>query len=1695
MSIDHVEFRLLSEEEVVRLSILPILYPKPFVHGKIKEHGLHDLRLGATTQFDPCQTCHEGIETCNGHFGHITFTYPIYHALYLKNLVKILNCLCFSCFNLVIDIDQSSIVAQELKTKTKSNREMRKGQFEDLETNTVLDFLYAQSKHKSKCEQCGFPKHRIDLRKLDLRIVWKQTVKTAAATRSTTAKPTEPRQLFTSKVDQEYAALLMNHLDSAFILFCLRQLSSATREWMLGDLDPSCFVLMNLLVPPSITRPYTSQGKRVGLNELTVKLDEIVTANMTLFNQTDAVWHQFTQTILHKDFDCTQHPPEYVWLETVCKHNHLEPRVIDRVHRFAATGRRYADQDMTRSMAIKQYTYFWMIKRARYVTNKWMDQFALLKYQGSVFLDNSLRMHKPDKKTVRTNAFGKGVVQLLRGKYGRFRWNLLGKRVDQCARTVVVPEAYLEIDELGIPLFVAKQLTVPEIVMSYNRAKLQKLIIRGAASWPGANHVVKSDGSIIELELLSKAERTALANDLQLSDEVARHLQDGDICIFNRQPSLHRQSMMGHRVKVLPQTKGFALHECVTTTYNADFDGDEMNLHIPQTQEARAEVQQLMMVDDQMANHQNLGLSFGMKQNPLLGLFLLSSNDTWLTRDQVMNYAYVLGVVELPPPAIIKPQPLWTGRQLVSLACPPDFRYQRHDVFIGDGEWMTGTLTKKHLGTGEGQFFHVLLHQMGSKVTKRVFSNLHRLTAEFLLHRGFSVGLSDCFNQSDVTNQNKQNMLQVVEETIKKATTTSAISEHKTNYFLNTLLSFIQPSTRFDNRLDKMVESGSKGNPNNRAQIMGMLGQQNIDGKRIQKPFHPILKQDRSAKSCGLIGSSFLEGLDVESFYAHCAAGREGLVNTAVRTAMTGYSQRRLIKVLESIYITTDGFVRTTDQQIINVIYGDCNLNVTNLVSYRLKTNLSQTPDLMYRLRQMHYTHIHLALTQQTFLGQQLQKSQSKHVHDSFLRLDPIVIEIPFDIEFVWSQFTRDNPVDRNPQGMDMLDYFREWDQSSARSCTYRYFVLEVLLADWFGILDPNTKMPAHFYREDFMEYARTLYDSKYVEPGEAVGASGAESIGEPATQQTLNTFHYTGIMTQNITNGIPRLRELMAVNETVKTPLIYGYLLPGIRHDANRVARLEQFADTIVQRTVNYFCKHVSIVDQEIHIQFHHDRLIHHKLSPFVIAQYIRTVMVNGSIKVIKQSIPVSVDISFRSDANTGLIMILYCHPFQPETMQHVLQGMRTKWIISGVVGVEQAHVYRTYVDGPTAPVVERIQKLIGHEKIFSQPLEHIVSIAGTNEMSLLDVWDVYPIDFTRTFSNNIMEVQNRLGIDAAKYVLMKEMKASLSMDGSMVHDNHIQLLVDVMTSTGKLLPTDRNGLKMFAPGNILTRASFEKNMDVLRQAAMDRCDQAMTGVSEAIMVGTDLVLGTGASKMIGDMSDAQRTNTDTPRVFVTTSDWADFSDRPDARIWSEREWEPYFTLIHSIQKQCIDTCVQFARSYDVRSHDGRHEVQSQHTNRPQAPSTTQQPPMGALLPLGSDESVMSRKRKQNDIGIIHYRPSSPILLVDDSVGLSDGNDDIESSNTDDGNMSLELADGSTRANNESMLIPVSPNSVNATSVANPVASPSLTVDAISDLVKSLQSLHEQKHHEITNQTNHALALMRTLLTESLVSSFESES
>lgn len=605
-----------------------------------------------------------------------------------------------------------------------------------------------------------------------------------------------------------------------------------------------------------------------------------------------------------------------------------------------------------------------------------MEQWDFLQLQIAMYINSEL----PGLQPMGFQVTMRGFCQRLKGKQGRFRGNLSGKRVDFSGRTVISPDPNLGIDQVAIPELVAKNLTYPEPVTRYNKEKLKDRVSNGANRWPGANYIVKKDQKI--KQFLKYGKLSAHADHLQLGDIVERHLEDGDIVLFNRQPSLHKLSILCHYVKVRPH-RTFRLNECVCNPYNADFDGDEMNLHVPQTEEARTEAIELMGVKNNLCTPKNGEPIISAIQDFITASYLLSSKDVFYDRKTFTNICLYMvdghEHLDLPPPSILKPVMLWTGKQvfnvmmrfnkkskvLVNLdaACRqyravPD---QHHDLDKNDGwlcirnsEIMCGVMDKSTIGSGKkDSVFYVMLRDYGPDVAVEAMNRLAKLAARWLTNQGFSIGISDVYPGDRLTELKKQLVETAYAECdsmIEKfqagnlAKAPGCDEEQTLENLISGVLSKVRQQagdhcitelSRWNSPLI-MATSGSKGSNINVSQMVAVVGQQIIGGKRVADGFQDrtlphFHKNSRQPPSKGFVRNSFFSGLNPTEFLFHAISGREGLVDTAVKTAETGYMSRRLMKSLEDLSVQYDNTVRNSSSNIVQFQYGDDKLDPVDM--------------------------------------------------------------------------------------------------------------------------------------------------------------------------------------------------------------------------------------------------------------------------------------------------------------------------------------------------------------------------------------------------------------------------------------------------------------------------------------------------------------------------------------------------------------------------------------------------------------------------------------------------------------------------------------------------------------------------------------------------------------------------------------------
>ncbi len=574
------------------------------------------------------------------------------------------------------------------------------------------------------------------------------------------------------------------------------------------------------------------------------------------------------------------------------------------------------------------------------------DLWDLLQYHVTTFFDNDVAQLPPARH--RSGQPLKTITERIKSKEGRIRHNLAGKRTNFSARTVISPDPMISLNEVGVPKIVAMKLTVPERLTEWNMEYLKKFVERGPKDYPGANYVVRPDG---RKKRITDEMKEQILEELQPGYCVERHLMDGDIAIFNRQPSLHKMSMMCHEIRVLP-AKTFRLNPAVCAPYNADFDGDEMNLHIPQTEEARAEAEVLMKVETQLISS-GFGLSvIGCIQDGISGNYILSEL-VKLPRRTAIDLLLRVGVEDLsrlPKKDIIE------GNEIFSMLLPADFDFVGKDksgtpFVIKKGMLISGALDTANLGKGSGIMLRDLHKKYDAKVTAEFITNAMRLGIYTVMQHGFTTSVED----TDLPHDAQAKIIEILDGAYKKV---EEFIDHFHKKILETFpgktmaetleLRIMEVLNKARNETGEIVDkystkatgtiimsrSGSRGKPLNLAQMAGCVGQQAMRGGRIRSGYKDrtmsCFKQgDLSPAARGFIRNSFKGGLTPSEFFFMGMTGRDSLMDTALRTPKSGYLYRRLANALQDLKVEYDETVRDASKKIVQFQYGDDGIDVS----------------------------------------------------------------------------------------------------------------------------------------------------------------------------------------------------------------------------------------------------------------------------------------------------------------------------------------------------------------------------------------------------------------------------------------------------------------------------------------------------------------------------------------------------------------------------------------------------------------------------------------------------------------------------------------------------------------------------------------------------------------------------------------------
>lgn len=1302
--ISHVSFGIDGPDLIQQEAHIQVVGKNLYNQDKLRTpvpHGVLDRRMGISQKDAKCETCKQGLNDCVGHFGYLDLALPVFHVGHFRATITILQTICKSCSQVMLKDEDKAIFTKKLKNPNLSY----------LAKKALHHQILVKAKKFNKCPCCGAINGTVK-KGPGLMKILHEPFRGKKATDPLITNALD-EMLLSSQDNKELSQImgpsaLLEELNPIQILNMFKEIPKhdvALLGMTAPQANPSNLILTRLFVPPSCIRPSVISDVKSGTTEddLTMKQSEILLIN-----------------------------------DVIAKH-------------------------MSSGGKIELIQEDW----------DFLQLHCALYFNSEV---SGVPLNMAPKKSSR------GIVQRLKGKQGRFRGNLSGKRVDfsgtytchtyTCyrltfnlfsARTVISPDPNLMIHQVGVPDRVAKILTFPERVNTANINKMRQLIKNGTEVHPGANYV-QQKGTAFK-KYLAYGNRDKVAQDLKCGDIVERHLIDGDIVLFNRQPSLHKLSIMCHVAKVQPQ-RTFRFNECVCTPYNADFDGDEMNLHLPQTEEARAEALILMGNKSNLITPRNGELLIAATQDFITGGYLLTQKDEFLTCDQAMQLASCMLAgpdesmrIDFPKPAIMKPRRLWTGKQIFSLILRPnkkchvmanvsvkgknytsgqDMCVKDSWVTIRNSELLTGSMDKSTLGSGtKSSIFYVILRDFGEDYATKSMWRLARMASYFMMNRGFSFGIGDVTPSRRLL-EKKQKLLDIgykkcdeyimqVKNGTLQCQPGCTMEETLESMMLRELSSIRELAAKAcfselhpTNSALIMAQSGSKGSNINISQMIACVGQQAINGKRVPNGFEDralphFEKYSKIPAARGFVQNSFFSGLTPTEFFFHTMAGREGLVDTAVKTAETGYLQRRLVKCLEDLVVQYDGSVRNAINEVVEFKYGADGLDPTFMESKDRPVDFARQ-------------WMHLLAMNPNRKTKLVKAADIMSVSKKILESDDFAN---------MSQVFKDA----------CLSYMKEVEQRVWKN-EQQFKRHPKLASEVERINIENIRL--------FLNMSKDKYNEAVTEPGTAVGALAAQSIGEPGTQMTLKTFHFAGVASMNITQGVPRVVEIINATKSISTPIITAEIENKTNMEfARKVkARIEKTTLGEIATCIDEVYKND---DCFLLIKLDLDRI--RVLGLEVNAASIKYSLCTSKLKLKPNLV---------ETLGPSLIVI------RPDSSKHSnalnseiqrLLGLIPNVVVAGLPNISRAVIA---IDDT------------------SQPNTYKLCVEGTG---LRDVMATYGVIGSKTKSNNILEVYGTLGIEAARTTIVKEITDVMEGHGMSVDYRHIMLLASQMTARGEVL------------------------------------------------------------------------------------------------------------------------------------------------------------------------------------------------------------------------------------------------------------------------------------------------------------------
>lgn len=1458
---------MLSPDEIRRNSTVQVTSRDTYINNKAVIGGLFDPRMGVLEPGTICPTDGMSYIDSPGYFGHIELARPVFFIQHIKEILNILRCVCFKCSKLLICKRQHKHI---LKWSAEDRWDYVKGIISKTST-----------KKTKRCGEytedgCGCKQpDKINLEGMaNIFTVWEDMDTDAGETK-------------VMKMTAEIILKIFKRISDDDVSFMGFSPIWSRPDWMIAQVLP---------VPPPAVRP--------------------------------SVKHDAQQ---RSEDDLT-----HIYSNIIKTNNILKDKL---------------SSPDTQTNVIDVYT-------------------SILQHAIAMVYNNKIKGFSPMAQ--RSGRPFQCIMGRLNSKTGRIRGNLMGKRVDFSARSVITGDPNLSIKQLGVPTKIAMNLTKPVTVNYRNRDYLTKLVQNGPEVYPGAKILERKNGENISLRYVDR--KSIQIND---GDIVHRHMVNGDAVLFNRQPSLHRMSMMCHIVKIMKVGDTFRMNVGDTKPYNADFDGDEMNMHAPQNVAAETELRHLAAIPYQIITPTGNLPIIGIYQDSLLGSYRMTRPNIKMSAQKAMDLLMMFNNVDVDK--LREAGTSISSFDVLSQIMPPltlsyktklfdedteDAKTSNNVLDIQNGRFKRGQLEKSALGSGTKGILHRIFNDFGNMACADFNDNLQNVVTEYMKTSSYSVGISDLIANKVTKDEISQVILKQkleVQTLIDKlhlgifenntASTSMVEFETRVNNILNKATEqsgkIGRKSLSQDNRFLMIVNSGSKGTLINISQMISCLGQQNVDAKRIPYGFNNRTlphynKFDDSPNARGFIENSYISGLTAPELFFHAMGGRIGLIDTAVKTSQTGYIQRRLIKGLEDIKVEYDMTVRNSKGKIIQFAYGDDGFESTKVENQVIPLVGMSIEDI--------YVHYDipgindegdiksLIYTKSTLSQLNREKRETAAVCRKYIDImidarDSIIdkifknkndngIRMPVAFQYIIGNIQGSmNLTSKSTVDITPLDAFRLIESYYAKMNSMVYAkstpMFEIM---YYYYLSPRDLLVHRRFNQKalilLLETIILRFKQSIVHPGEMVGVIAGQSIGEPTTQLTLNTFHNAGVSSKsNVTRGVPRIEEILRLTKNPKNPSLTVYMKPTDEHSQEKATTYDKMIEhvkmsdvvksvqigfdpsdhntTILADTLllEQFYEFEKIVDDCL------DKSMAAKADTTAKSKWIMRIEIDKETLLNKNITMDDIHFAISNSSNAESITCVFSDYnmdnliFRIRMNSSVFQKTKKRGQVDSLDQSDEIYMLKNFQDNVLNNIVLRgingiknvsprkvKNSVIKEDGKFVQKESWILDTTGTN---LLDVLALDYIDAKRTCSNDIKEIFDVLGIEAARQAIHNELVEVMEFSDVYINYHHVSLLCDRMTCNKNMVSIFRSGLLNDNIGPI-AKATFEVHTEVFLNASRHGDLDHMRGVSANVMCGQPGYYGTGSFGIVLDIKQFEHLDD----VKIDTSDSAKKIDEMFGKI-----------------------------------------------------------------------------------------------------------------------------------------------------------------------------------------------------------------